>query len=74
MLHNPCRSIAWLLGVVECRRTIRIGIQRSTKETRELEFGVQKFYNKVSELKLSQLLVRYSHGKLVVEEELEVSL
>jgi hypothetical protein len=40
------------LGVVEFWRTKEwgySGVQRSTTETRELELGVQKLYNKVRE-------------------------
>jgi hypothetical protein len=37
------------LGAVEFRRTKRMGIKRSTTETRELKFKAQKLYNKIRE-------------------------
>jgi hypothetical protein len=48
------------------------GVQRSATETRELELGVQKLYNKVWEWELSQLSLRNIHGKLEVEEEVSL--
>jgi hypothetical protein len=78
VLRGPCRDYVTetiLKEGAEPREWGYSGVQRSKTETRELELGVQKLYDKVRGRELSQLSVGNSHGKLVVvEEELEVSL